>query len=411
MEVKIWILNHYAQPPDMPGGTRHYELGQQLLQHGYAVTVFASSFRHAQRRESQSYSSQSSFVEEVDGLQFVWLRTFAYQRNDWRRLVNMISYLVRSYWWGRRLARAGGPVPKPDIVLGSSVHLLAVLSAYLLARHFKSHFVMEVRDLWPQTLVEMGALSERSPVTRLLRDLEKYLYRHAERIIVLLPKAVDYITRQGIDADKVVWIPNGVNLSDYSPKEPTRTDEPRFTVMYMGAHGQANALDGLLDAAQIVQSRGYTHIHFALVGDGPEKQALLDYQRELGLANVSFRDPLPKSQVPHALQRADALVLLLRDLALYQYGVSLNKLFDYLGAGKPIILAGNPANNLVAEARCGLSVPPGDVPALAEAIISLYEMPPEQRDAMGQRGHSFAEQHYDYALLAKRLMLVLDELQ
>ena len=220
MEKRIWILNHYAQPPDVPGGTRHYELGRQLVQHGYAVTIFASSFRHAQRRESQSYGKESSHIEEVDGLQFVWLRTWPYERNNWRRLLNMVSYLVRSYWWGRQLARSDGPLPKPDMVLGSSVHLLAVLSAYLLARHFRAHFVMEVRDLWPQTLVEMGALSERSIVTRLLQGLEKYLYRRAERIIVLLPNAGEYIAGLGIDTDKVVWIPNGVNLSRYSGKEP-----------------------------------------------------------------------------------------------------------------------------------------------------------------------------------------------
>lgn len=411
MAPSLWILNHYAQPPDMPGGTRHYELGRQLVEHGYDITLFAASFRHSERRESHKYETDSCEVEMVNGLRFVWLRTFPYLRNDWRRLANMASYLVRSYYWGRKLARPRGSIPTPDVVLGSSVHLLAVLSAYLLAKHFRAHFVMEVRDLWPQTLIEMGALSEDSILARLLRGLERFLYHRAEKIIVLLPKAEDYITGLGVDPEKVVWLPNGVNLSEYPDRGPfTATDQP-FTVKYVGAHGQANALEGLLEAARQVQDRGYTDIRFILIGDGPEKPALMDISRELGLGNTTFLDPLPKSQVPVALQEASALVLLLHNLGLYQYGISLNKLFDYLGAARPVVLAGNPANNLVDEAGCGLSVPPDDPTSLAEAIMQLYEMPPEQREAMGQRGRALVEKQYDYALLAKRLIDLLEEIR
>jgi glycosyltransferase involved in cell wall biosynthesis len=247
-------------------------------------------------------------------------------------------------------------------------------------------------------------------VTRLLRGLERYLYRRAERIIILPPKATDYITGLGIDPQKVVWLPNGVNLSNYSGKQPSGSTNGQFTVMYMGAHGKANALDVLLEAAHAVQSRGYPAIKFAVIGDGPEKPRLVAYQRRLGLVNTRFRDPVSKSLVPDALQSADALVLILQDLALYQYGISLNKLFDYLAAGRPVILSGNPANNLVEEAKCGLSVPPGDPAALADAIIRLYEMPPGERAAMGQRGYAYVKQNHDFALLAQRLVHLLDEL-
>ncbi|UCC63930.1 MAG: glycosyltransferase family 4 protein [Anaerolineae bacterium] len=250
----LWLLNHYALTPDMPGGTRHFDLGREMVKRGYDVTILASSFHHAQRQEMRLLGTDAAWkVEEVEGVRFVWLRTLPYRGNDWRRLVNMIGYMVRSYWLGRRLPQLGEHIPEPDVIIGSSVHLLAVLSAYLLARHFGACFVMEVRDLWPQTLVDMGLLGERHLLTWLLGGLERFLYRRAQRIIVLLPKAREYVGSLGIDTSKVHWIPNGVNLSRFPMQETRGLVGDRFTVMYTGAHGLANGLDTVLDAAALLQ--------------------------------------------------------------------------------------------------------------------------------------------------------------
>ena len=411
MKKQLWILNHYAVTPDMPGGTRHYELGRQLVGRGYDVTILASSFHYTKRRETRLQGRQAWQVEEVDDVKFVWLRTFPYQGNDWRRVVNMASYMVRSCWLGCRLPRLDGRTPEPDVIIGSSVHLLAVLSAYFLARHFGAHFVMEVRDLWPQTLVDIGALGARHPLTWLLRGLEGFLYRRAERIIVLLPKAREYIVGLGIDASKVQWIPNGVNLSRFSMRELQQRVDGRFTVMYVGTHGWANGLDVLLDAAREVQQRGYACIRFVFVGDGPEKPRLRTYCEELELLNAEFHEPVAKVEVPRVLAESDVLVLILRDIDVFRYGISSNKLFDYLASGRPILFACNASNNIVEKAQCGLSIPPEEHEALAEAVIRLYEMSPEERRAMGKRGRAYVEQHHDYSVLAKRLAKVLGELE
>jgi glycosyltransferase involved in cell wall biosynthesis len=411
MTKSLWILNHYAITPDLPGGTRHYDLAKELSSRDYQVTIFASAFHHKLRKKVRLLNGEPWAVEEVEGVRFVWLPSFAYCGNTWRRIVNMLDYAWRAYGLGRRLPRVDSRIPKPDVVYGSSVHLLAVFSAYLLARSFDAHFVMEVRDLWPQTLVDMGVLSERSLVTKFLRSSEKFLYSKAERIIVLPPKAVDYIADLGVDASKVHWIPNGVDLSRFRFKEVGGAKGEGFTVMYVGAHGLANDLGVLLRAARTIQNRGFSAIRFVLVGGGPEKPRLIAYKELSGLTNTEFRDEIPKTLVPNTLQQADALVLVLQDLALYKYGISLNKLFDYLAAGKPVILAGHPANDVVGEAGCGLSVPPANPDALADAIIRIYEAGPEERQVMGARGRGYVQQHHDYSVLANRLVGILQGLE
>jgi len=405
--MNIWIFNHYAHPPDLPGGTRHYDLGQELVKRGYQVTIFASSFHHYLHRETRLQPRERWKIEDVNGIKFVWLRTPPYWRNDWRRVRNMVAFALRAWWLGRKLPKLAPDVGKPDVVIGSSPHLLTPLAAYWVAKHHRARFVMEVRDLWPQTIVDMGELSEHHPIIKALQTLERFLYCWAERIITLLPLAHEYIAACGVPREKIVWIPNGVDLSLFDRAAVPKASQEGFRVMYLGAHGQANALDVLLQAAKIVQDQGYEDIRVILVGDGPEKPKLMALARELGLRNVEFREPVPKAEAPRTLCIADATVFILHDLPLYNYGISLNKLFEYLAASKPLILAGRPANNLVEEARCGLTVPPRDPQALADAVIKLSQMPKEEREAMGRRGREYVEKHHAIPALAEKLIRCL----
>jgi glycosyltransferase involved in cell wall biosynthesis len=294
------------------------------------------------------------------------------------------------------------------VIVGSSPHLFTALVGWRLARRFGVPFVMEVRDLWPETFVGFGFWSARHPIVRVLRRLERFLYRRADRIVVLMPEAWRYITRlAGVAEEKVVWIPNGacaaadeIGGADSGPRP--------FTVLYMGAHGRANVLDDLLTAARALQDRG-SEVRFVLVGGGKEKERLVERARELALRNLEFRDPVPRTEVEATLAQADALVALLEDTPLYQYGISLNKLFDYMAAGKPVVLAGDVAHNYVELAGCGVTVRPRDPEALARAIADLAAMPAEARRTMGARGRAYVRRHHDWDLLADRLAGVLNE--
>ncbi|GFN23670.1 glycosyltransferase family 4 protein [Thermanaeromonas sp. C210] len=398
----LWILNHYAISPDMPGGTRHYDLGRELVKRGYEVVIFASGFDHSTRRYAKVKPGEKMRVEQYDGVTFVWINTVPYAGNDWRRVLNMLSY-------GWRVLGCSRGFATPDVVIGSSMHPFAALAGWRLAQKHRAKFIFEVRDLWPQVLVDMGRMREAHPVVKLLRALELFLYRKSDRIVILGNQMKDYITsRYNISEEKIVWIPNGVDLTRFSSITPPKGSNPDFLVMYLGAHSATNALHVLVEAAKIVQERGYERIRFSLVGDGPEKQNLMRLAREMGLTNIEFLPPVPKDEVPIVLAKADALVLT-KDPTFGAYSGSVLKMFDYMASYRPVIFSGDLAYNPVKESGCGYTVPPGDSKALAEAVIALYEMPESERLTLGLRGRQYVEKHHSIEVLGEKLFQVITE--
>lgn len=397
----VWIVNHYAQEPGGPGGTRHHALARHLPEHGWQATIIAGSSELNTGRQRLA-PGESSRRESHEGVPFCWLRAESHAGRG-SRLLGMLAFALRVV--GTACLR---DLPPPDAVIGSSVHPFAAWAGLRLARRYRVPFIFEVRDLWPQTLVDMGAAKEGSLAVRLLRRLEVHLYKAAGRIVVLMPKADDYIARLGIARDRIVWIPNGVDLAD---AEPSPLPPPRefFSLMYFGAHGQANGLDNMLAAMARLTGFGLERpVRLRLIGDGPSKPALVVQARQMGLNNVVFEPPVPKAAIPALAAEADAFVVNLIDLPLYRYGISLNKLFDYLAAGRPIVFAGASANNPVAEAGAGITVAPGDPLALAEAIARIAALPEPERAEMGRNAYAYVRTHHDFRLLARRLADCLD---
>lgn len=401
----VWILNHYAQEPGGAGGTRHFHLAENLPVFGWQATVIAASVEH-QTGEQRLAPSERQRLDHFNGVPFLWVRTPEYQGNGGGRMRNMLAYT-----WAVLQRGTTAKLPRPDVVIGSSVHPFAAVAGALLARRFKVPFIFEVRDLWPQTLVDMGRLQEGSFMTWALRKLELWLYRRAARTVVLLPRAWEYITPLGIPIERLVWIPNGVDLSLFPRSTVADTAKDQFTLMYFGAHGQANGLDNILRAMKCVGERaGRRHIHLRIIGDGPLKPSLIAQASEMGLTNVSFEPPVAKSQIPALASQADAFVIAVLDLpGLYRYGISMNKLFDYLAAERPILIASDAANNPVEDAQAGLTVPPGQPEALADAIVQIADMPLVERQRMGRAGREYVEQNHGFEQLAGRLAAVLDD--
>jgi len=399
----IWIFNHYALTPEFPGGTRHYDFSRELIKRGYEVTIFASSFHHTQLRETKDYQTANDIVENVDGVRFVWIKSYPYRRNDGKRVVNMLSYAIRAYWAGRKIIRQ-----KPDIIIGSSVHLFAAYAAYRLSLHFKVPLLVEIRDIWPLTLVEMG-IPKWHPFVIVLRALEKLLYRKAAKIITLLPESQIYFENQGIPPEKIRIIPNGVNLDKYRCDSAGQVASPNFKIMYVGKHGQSDSLHMLLAAAKALQNSGHNDIRFILIGDGIEKDALIKYSVSIDLKNVEFRPSVKKTMIPNVLGEADVFVSLMQDADIYRYGTSGNKEFDYAASGKPIIIVGNPRGHFVKESGCGLVIPSQSPEALAKAVLSLYALGVQERNNMGKRGREYVEEYFAIPLLAAKLEKVFDE--
>lgn len=396
--MNIWIFNHHALTPDMSGGTRHYDFAKELIKRGHKVTIVASSFHYSKYQEMKEYDDKEYFLEIIDGIDFIWIKTPAYFGNGIGRVKNMLIYTFKVLKIMPTLN-----LSKPDIIIGSSVHLFAVWAAYKLAQKYKTPFIMEVRDLWPQTLIDMG-ISKWHPFILLLGWLERYLYKKADKIISNLPYAYDYIG-QFVERKKFIWISNGVDLSNirYVPKERSE----KFVISYTGAIGVANNLQILLDVAKKLQDK--KDIYFRVVGDGAEKEKLRKFVKENNLQNVRIENSVPKSEVSKILENSDVLFLSLIDTPLYRFGISLNKLFDYMAAGRVIIFAGNSKNNPLKDANAGYTIKPDNADLLKEVILEIYNLSHEERIKIGEKIRNYAEKNYSIEILTDKLENLLKD--
>ena len=389
----VWLVNQYAIRIDQPGITRHATLAKYMYGEDVHTTIFASPTHYWNVEQIESEKPDPSAPT------FRYIDTPAVETNGIRRVVSMLSFAVRAFV-------AGYPVPadpddRPDVIEGSSPHPFAAVAAWALAKRHHTPFVLEVRDLWPASLVELMGVSKRHPLIVGLSIIERFLYRRADLVITLLPGSEKHIEQVAGRPVPSIWIPNGMDLSRVPPFAPVQEHEG-FTVMYAGAHGIPNALDTMLEAAQILQNEG-SDTNFVLIGDGKEKRRLVQWSRDHGLTNVEFHDPVSKHQLLSTLPTADVLMITFKRTGLYKDGISPNKVFDYLSAGRPVVIAVDTPLNPVEAAGAGITTEPEDAEAVANAVSTLRAMPLAERNAMGERGRQYGEANHDLSRSAIRL--------
>jgi glycosyltransferase involved in cell wall biosynthesis len=401
--MKVWIVNQYALPPTQSGGTRHFSLAKGLRDEGIEVEIIASSRNYLSGAEiPEAAGGEQTF----DGVSYTFLKSWQLPLLTGRggRLGAMLAFAItlRAHLKARS--------DSPGVVLGSAPTLFVALVAYWEARRRGVPFVLEVRDIWPQTLIDLGGYSPSHPGVLLFGMIERFLYKRADHIITLLPYAGHHIAAHGGEPDSVTWIPNGIDLGLAGPVRPTkRTPERPFVVKYVGAQGLANALDAVLDAADLLQRHHGERFQFVMVGDGHEKERLRHRAAAEGIRTVAFQPAVPKAEVYDHLAAADALIVNMNPGSLYRFGISFNKLYDYLAAGRPVVFGSAAVNDPIAEAGAGLCVPANDAEALVGAIEQLAAMTPMEREAMGARGRAYVEANHDMKKLAQRLAGVFRE--
>ncbi len=401
--MHLWIINPYAITPNMAGMTRHYSLARVLKQYGIDVTIITSDVHYLTRRSARSYGAAPYHFEEIEGVSFLWIDVPGYTLNSWGRVKSMLAFAARVY----RKAWAVS-MDEPDVVLASSPHMFGAWAAARLARVYEVPFILEVRDLWPESLVQIGGYVPGHPAVRLLEYLERYLYRKADAIVTLLPGASDHFIEKGAQPDQIHWIPNGVDLNLID--QPVFPHQPGpFTVMYAGAHGIANALDAVLDAAALLaQEAPDLDVQFRLIGDGVEKCRLAQRVEDERLYNVQLEPPVPKAAIYKKLSAADAFIVNMKRSSLYRHGISFNKLFDYMAVARPVVFASNAPNNPIAEADAGVTVEADNPRSLADGVRQLARMSAQERWQMGLRGRRYVEQGYNMTVLGQRLKTVLE---
>jgi glycosyltransferase involved in cell wall biosynthesis len=403
--MKILLINHYAGSPGLGMEFRPFYFGREWVRHGHEVTIIAASFAHVRSRQP---IVSSDFTEEIlDGVRYVWLKTPEYRGNSLRRIVNMMVFVSKLWLYSATIARKY----MPDVVVASSTYPLDNYPAHRIAKKSRALYGYEVHDLWPLSPIELGGYSKNHPFIRIMQAAENYAFKNADIVISMLPKTLDYMKSHGLKPEKWHYVPNGINLQEWN-RHDSLSDEyisvfrelregDQKIIGYTGSLGIANALENLIDAAQILKNES---VQFVILGDGPEKNKLIERTHRNAVSNVKFLDPVPKKLIPAFLEQCDILYIGLQNQSLFRFGISPNKLLDYMMAGKPIIQAINAGNDIVSDAGCGISIEPENPAILAEAIKKIVTLPVEEKKKMGEKGMSYVKRYHDYKLLAQKML-------
>jgi len=394
------IHQAFAGPGD-PGGTRHFELAHLLAQKGHEFTVVTSTVNYLTGTKREL----SPDLQATSGVRIRLAYTLPILHASFiRRVLAFVSFMVSSVMTAMRVGSV-------DLVMGTSPPLPQALSAWLVARLRRRPLVLEIRDLWPEFAIGMGVLT--NPILiRLARWLESFLYRAADHIIVNSPAYRDYLQGRGLAGEKISLVSNGVDASMFDPaerglrfRERLGIAEEVFVATYAGALGMANDISVILGAARELESK--PEIQFVLIGDGKERAALQQISQDWGLTNVTFAGAVPKSEMPDVLAASDACVATLLDIPMFCTTYP-NKVFDYMAAGRPTVLAIDGVIREVVEAAdAGVFVPPGDSTALARAVCTLQEEP-ERARRMGTSARRYIEKNFDRRAQSELLGSILE---
>jgi glycosyltransferase involved in cell wall biosynthesis len=406
--VHVVFVTQYFTPEVGATQTRIHEFARACVAAGHRVTVLTEFPNHPHGRIPAEYRGRITTRESLDGFTVVrvWVRTRP-EKTFWTRLAFYASF------FGLATLRGLGLRGRIDVVFATSPPLPVGLAGWLIARARGARFVLDVRDLWPAAAEALGEL-RRPALLRLAAGLERFLYRHADRVTAVTRGFVRHVGRFVTAPAVVQWLPNGAVTDVF---DPGRVDpglrrrlglEDRFVVTFAGLHGIAQGLEVVVEAAALLRDR--PEIAFCLVGDGPVKAALAARAEALRLTNVRFLPTVPLSEITPYLTASDALLVPLRRDPVFDTFIP-SKLFDFMACARPVILLVNgEARAMLDSAGAGVWVMPEDGPGLAKAVVSLAEQPAEERRRMGERGRAFVLADYTRAAQGQRLLALLDGL-
>lgn len=408
--MNILLINHYAGSNQLGMEFRPFYLAREWAGIGHRVTIIGASYSHLRNTQPDVREDLAITVEE--GVRYRWLRTPRYAGNGGGRVINMAVFVMKLARYARRIAEE----EKPDVVICSSTYPLDIYPGELIARGSRACLVFEVHDLWPLTPILLGGYKPWHPYIRILQYMEDRAYAHADLVVSILPNAREYMTGRGLAAQRFVHIPNGVPVArtdgtkatrmvtELNPLVASEQAKGRFLVGYAGSLTFSMDVNLLLDVASMPEA---TDVSFFIAGDGP---TAADHRKRIlarSLSNVHMLGRIPKSAVPAFLTSMDALAIPWRANPIYRHGVSPNKIFDYMLAGRPIVQASDASNDIVSDARCGFTVRPGDPRAVMVAIRRLRELPVKERARLGANGQQFVRANHDFRVLATRFLAAL----
>jgi glycosyltransferase involved in cell wall biosynthesis len=407
--MNILLINHYAGSKKHGMEYRPYYLAREWIKLGHKVTIIGASYSHV--RTIQPNVDKKWTEEIIDGIRYIWIKTPEYQGNGVKRVVNMLSFVISIYRYKEKITQE----VKPNVVIASSTYPLDIYPAKAIADISKAKLIFEVHDLWPLSPMELGGMSPYHPFIFTMQLAENYAYKHCDHVVSLLPKAKEHMVGHGLQPNKFNYIPNGISLDEWEEKEVPLPDNlsnkiqelkenGQILVGYAGGHNISNALEDFLEAIKLTKN---DNISYLFVGKGTEKSKLKKYAETNKLNNVFFFDPIPKDAVPSFLRKMDILYLGWKKKSIYRFGVSPNKLLDYMMSKKPILHAIEAGNDLVSESNCGVSVEPENPRAISNGLLKLASMSVSERERLGNNGFNYVLNHHDYSKLAKKFIEII----
>lgn len=406
IKLNIWSISQYACPPIYGYGTGHHFLAENHVKNGHNVTIFASSYNHYMN--SEKLPSSNLAYEQIDSVNYVWIKSLKY--NNSHSVKRVINWLYFVYYFFKRKKNIYGI---PDIVIMSSHSMLPIICALWAKARFKSKIILEIRDVWPATFVEIGGKSKYHPLILSLKFFERLSYLFADHIVSTLPNIAKRVEELVPDRFiNISIIPQGMperlfqsgdKLDLNFTKKYFSNNE--FRVMYTGALGPSNALETLIECAKYLKFNFPTlNLRFFILGDGIDKERLETLSGNSD--NVVFIPKIHRTLVQDFLSFGHLFYDSVRSSKLYEYGLSRQKWMDYMYAGKPILASYSGFQSLINDANCGEFVEAENVKALADRILHYNSLSINEILEIGKRGREYLIQNRSFQVLASRYELV-----
>ena len=405
--MKIVLVNHYAGSPAHGMEFRPHQFARQWVAAGHDVVVIAGSYSHLRNMNPVFEGATAS--EEIDGVEYRWLRTPRYRSNGLARIRSIRTFLTAVERERRQILSK----TRVDAVIASSTYPFDIDPARRIARDHDALLVWEVHDLWPLSPMELGGFSRWNPLIWMTQRAEDRCCRDADLVVSILPKTLEHLQERGLDRDRFIAIPNGAE------PEPPPLEKPeaqkaveghrakgRFTMAYAGGIGGYHGLESLIRAFSTLDPETNALV---LVGDGPEKEKLEHLASDLGCRHVDFHARVPRSDALAIIGSADAIFVGLHRHSIYRFGIGLNKIYDAMLAARPVVASYSAGNDPIGEAGCGITVPAEDVSAIAASIRTLQSMSAEERSRFGEAGAAFVRKHHDFRVLADRFIVAMQD--
>lgn len=400
----IWIINGYAGAPKYGGGMyRHFYLAKEFNKLGYKTIIISGSYSHI----FTSFPDMNGHIfkkETIDSIEFLWIKVIRYSGSfSKKRVIKWFEFVFKLFFIGRH-------IDKPDFIISSPTEPFPIIPAYYFSKKYKAKLICEVRDIWPLSLMEIGGFSSNNPMIKIMSYLEKFAIKKSDTIVSNLENYSEHIKELGFKKN-VHWISNGINLQDmmFQKNLPNKIcnliPKDKFIIGYTGKIGISNAIILLLEAAKALQHN--KNLFFVIVGNGSEKNKL---KKEFeSLKNVIFINAIPKNQIQSMLKLFDVCYIGWMDRKLYKYGISANKIFDYMYSGKCILQYINQKRTMISKYNCGIDIGFNNED-LAKAIEKISKFSKIELQNMGDNGKKYVLEYFTYEKLAQKYISILESL-